>query len=188
MVDTPEESNGNDATEDNHLEKKTKRRRQRRRSKARQSKNSNNGTRKNNTPDDSNNNDDPVDPAIEQDEPGDGKHSPEKTSDDADPEGKLHQPVSGEDNSPDVIILEKHLEQENLHRRLIATARSLKKQKQRLKAAQDTLNRRWNKVLDTEEKYGADCHTKSYPKCKLLPEFDDEAIEPIQPKTTDQPD
>ena len=28
----------------------------------------------------------------------------------------------------------------NLHRRLIATARSLKKQKQRLKAAQDTLN------------------------------------------------
>ena len=31
---------------------------------------------------------------------------------------------------------------------------------------------------------------KSYPKRKLLPEFDDEAIEPIPPKnnTTDQPD
>ena len=43
-------------------------------------------------------------------------------------------------------------------------------------------------MLDTEEKYGGDRHTKSYPKRKLLPEFDDEAIEPIQPKTTDQLD
>ena len=123
-----------------------------------------------------------MDPAMEQDEPGDGEHSPEPTSDDADPEVKINQPVSGEENSPDddaLIIPEKLLEQENLHRRLIATARSLKKQKQRLKAAQDTLNRRWNKVLDTEEKYGGDRHTKSYPKRKLLPEFDDEVVEPI---------
>ena len=113
---------------------------------------------------------------------GDGEHSPGPTSDDADPEGKIHQPVSGEENSPDndaFIIPEKHLQQQNLHKRLIATARSLKKQKQRLKAAQDTLNYRWNKVLGTDEKYGGDRHTKSYPKCKLLPEFDDEAIEPI---------
>ena len=45
-------------------------------------------------------------------------------------------------------------------------------------------------MLDTEEKYGDDRHTKSYPKCKLLPEFDDEAIEPILLKnnTADQPD
>ena len=52
------------------------------------------------------------------------------------------------------------------------------------------LNHRWNKVLDTGEKYGGDRHTKSYPKRKLLPEFDDEEIEPIQPKykTVDQPD
>ena len=61
-------------------------------------------------------------------------------------------------------------------------------QKQSLKAAQDTLNRRWNKVLDAEEKYGGDHHTKSYPKRKMLPEFDDEAVEPTQPKMTDQPD
>ena len=60
----------------------------------------------------------------------------------------------------------------------MATARSLKKQKQWLKAAQETLNRRWNKVLDTEERYGDDRHTKSYPKRKLLPEFNDEAIPP----------
>ena len=67
---------------------------------------------------------------MEQDEPGDDEHSPEPTSDDADPEGKIHQPVFGEENSPDddaLIIPEKHLEQENLHRRLIATVRSLKK-------------------------------------------------------------
>ena len=103
-----------------------------------------------------------MDPAREQDEPRD-EHSLEPTSEDA--EGKIHQPVSGEENSPDedaFMIPEKLLEQENLHRRLIATARSLKKQKQRLKAAQDTLNRRWHKVLDTEEKYGDDRHTKSY--------------------------
>ena len=100
---------------------------------------------------------------MEQDEPGDDGHSPEPTSDDADPEGKIHQPVSEEENSPDddaLIILEKLLEQENLHRRLIATVRSLKKQKQRLKAAQDTLNRKWNKVLDTMEKYDDDIATQ----------------------------
>ena len=34
-------------------------------------------------------------------------------------------------------------------------------------------------MLDTEEKYGGNRQTKSYPKCKLLPEFDDEAIKPI---------
>ena len=70
-------------------------------------------------------------------------------------------------NSPDGdahIIPERHLEQENLHKRLIEIARSLKKQKQRLKTAQNTLNNKWNKVLDTEEKYGGNRHTKSYPK------------------------
>ena len=33
-------------------------------------------------------------------------------------------------------------------------------------------------MLDTEERYGDDRHTKSYPKRKLLPEFDDEAVPP----------
>ena len=33
-------------------------------------------------------------------------------------------------------------------------------------------------MLDTEERYGDDRHTKSYPKGKLLPEFDDEAVPP----------
>ena len=45
-------------------------------------------------------------------------------------------------------------------------------------------------MLDTEEKYGGSRHTKSYPKRKLLPEFNDEALEPTQPKNkmADQPD
>ena len=63
----------------------------------------------------------------------------------------------------------------------------MKKQKQRLKAAHESLNRRWNKVLDTEERYGDDRHTKTYPKCKLLPEFDDEAVPPKN-NTTRRPD
>ena len=42
-------------------------------------------------------------------------------------------------------------------------------------------------MLDTEEKYGDDRHTKSYPKCKLLPEFDDEAI-PTKNNTASKPD
>ena len=185
MVDTPKEGDGDDATKDNPLDKPPKQRR-RRRSKSHHSKNSDNGARNNNTPVDSKGNDAPMDPAMEQDELGDDEHSPELTSDDANLEGKIHQPVSGEGNSLDddaLIIPKKHSEQENLHRRLIAITMSLKKQKQKLKVAQDTLNRRWYKVLGTEEKYGGDRHTKSYPKCKLLPEFDDEAISagPIAP-------
>ena len=47
-----------------------------------------------------------------------------------------------------------------------------------------------DKVLDTEEKNGGSRHTKSYPKRKLLPEFDDEAIVPIplNNNTVDQTD
>ena len=41
---------------------------------------------------------------------------------------------------------------------------------------------RWSKVLKTADKYGNGHQTKSYPKRKLLPEFDEEAIEPPQSK------
>jgi len=37
------------------------------------------------------------------------------------------QSVPGEDNSPDDLTPDKLLEQKNLHKRLVATARSLKK-------------------------------------------------------------
>ena len=165
MVDTPKEGDGDDATKDNPLDKPPKRRR-RRRSKSRHSKNNNNSARNNNTPVHSKGNDDPMDPAMEQDELGHTKHSPEQKPNHGDPKGKTHQAASREEDFPDddAFIPEKHLEQENLHRRLMATARSLKKHKQRLKVAQDTLNRRWNKVLDTKEKYGRSARpTTSWP-------------------------
>ncbi len=157
------------------------------------SKNSDNGARGNNSPVDSRRNDDCTTPVAEHDQDANYKHSMDPTSEHDDTKDKPHETPSGEDNSPDEdahIIPETHLEQENLRRRLIATARSLKKQKQRLKAAQNTLNNKWNKVLDMEEKYDRNHHTKSYPKCKLLPEFDDEASEPTQPenKMADQLD
>ena len=55
--------------------------------------------------------------------------------------------VPGEDNSPDDLTPDKLLEQKNLHKRLFATARSLKKQKRKLKTAEDALRIRWGKVL-----------------------------------------
>ena len=53
---------------------------------------------------------------MDQDEPRDDEHSQEPTSDGADPGGNIHQPVSGEENSPDddaIIIPENLLEQES---------------------------------------------------------------------------
>ena len=78
MVDIPKEGDGNDVTKDNPLDKLPKRRR-RRRSKSRHSKSSDNNAGKNNTPVDSKGNDDPMNPAMEQDDLGDGEHSPEQT-------------------------------------------------------------------------------------------------------------
>ncbi len=68
----------------------------------------------------------------------------------------------------DFIMPEEPLEQECFKRRLIATARSLKKKQRQLQADQDLLNDRWSDVLAAEE-YGLKCPAKSYPKHKLLP-------------------
>ena len=122
---------------------------------------------------------------MEQDERDDGEHSPGPLSNHTDTKDTNYKPASEEEISQGddaFIVPKKPLEQKRLHQRLIATARSLKKQKQRLKAAQDTLNDRWNEVLDTEEQYDGNRQTKSYPKQKLLPEFDDEAIAPYRQK------
>ena len=75
---------------------------------------------------------------MEQDKQGDGKHSLGPLSNHSDAKDTNYQPVPIEEISLDddaFIIPEKQLEQEHLHQRLIATARSLKKQKQGLKAA-----------------------------------------------------
>ena len=58
----------------------------------------------------------------------------------------------------------------------------MKKQKWKLKTAEDVLRLRWSKVLETADKYGDSHQAKSYPKRKLLPEFDEEAVEPPQSK------
>ena len=188
MVDTPREGNGEETTED-APSKQPRRRRQQRRPKSRHSKNSDTSARGNNSPLDSGRNDKCTTRAAENYQDANCKHSTDPTSEHDDAKGKPHQTPSGEESSPDEdarIIPETHLEQENLRRRLIATTRSLNKQKQRLNVAQDTLNSKWNKVT----KYGGSYHKNSYPKHKLLSEFDDEALEPIQPKsdTANRPD
>ena len=144
MVDTPKEGNG-DKTPGNDPSKKQTKRRLRRRPKSRLGKNSDNSARENNTPVDSRGNNDHIAPAAEHDEAASSEHSTDPTSEHGNAEDKPHQTPSGKENSPDKdahIIPERHLEQENLHRRLIATMMSLKKQKQRLKATQNTLNSR----------------------------------------------
>ena len=95
---------------------------------------------------------------------------------------QIEHPVPGENNSPDDLTPDRLKEQKNLHKRLVATARSLKKQKRKLKTAEDAPRIRWSKVLNTADKYGNGHQSKSYPKRKLLPEFDEEAIEPPQSK------
>ena len=78
------------------------------------------------------------------------------------------------------IVPEDLVEKERFERRLIATAKSLKKKPQQLQADQDLLTDRWTEVLEAEE-YGLERPTKSYPKCMLLPQFKEEALEPTLP-------
>ena len=143
MVDTPKGSDNEeqrDATRDHSLEKQSNRR-CKRRSKSRLDKDSSH-----------------TDPAIEQGEPVDDEQAIEKPSEQ---DNLDKQSVPGEDNSPDDLTPDKLLEQKNLHKRLVATARSLKKQKRKLKTAEDALRIRWSKVLNTADKYGDGRRTKS---------------------------
>ena len=71
-------------------------------------------------------------------------------------------------------------EQERFKRRLIATARSLKKKQQQLQADQDLLTDRWTEVL-AAEKYGREPPTNSYLKHTLLPQLEEEPVEPTLP-------
>ena len=74
-------------------------------------------------------------------------------------------------------VPEDPVEQERFKRRLMATARSLKKKQQQLQADQDLLTDRWTKVLAGEE-YRLDRPTKVYPKHNLLPQLEKEALKP----------
>ena len=75
---------------------------------------------------------------------------------------------------------EEPLEQERFKRRLMATANSLKKMQQQLQADQDLLADRWTEVLAVEE-YELERPFKSYPKRKLLPYLEEEALKPTSP-------
>ena len=72
------------------------------------------------------------------------------------------------------------VEQERFKRRLIATSNSLKKKQQQLRADQDLLAHRWTEVLADEE-YELERPSKSYPKRRLLPRFEEEALKPMSP-------
>ena len=163
MVDTPKGSDDEehgDATRDRSLKKQSKRRRKRR-SKPRLDRDSSH-----------------TDPAIEQDEPADDEHAFEQPSEQGNLDKQTEHPVPGENNSPDDLTPNKLMEQKNLHKRLVATVHSLKKQKRKLKTMEDALRIGWSKVCNTADKYASSRRTKSYPKRKLLPEFDKEALEP----------
>ena len=112
MVDTPKRNDDEeqrDATRDRSLEKQSKRWRKRR--------------SKPNLDRDSSH----TDPAIEYGEPADDEHAIEQPSEQGNLDKQTEQPVPGEDNSLDDLTPDKLLEQKNLHKRLVATARSLKK-------------------------------------------------------------
>ena len=77
-------------------------------------------------------------------------------------------------------VPEDPIEQEHFKRRLIATSRSLKKKQHQLQADQNLLADRWTEVLAAEE-YRLEPPTKGYPKHKLLPQLEEEAVEPTLP-------
>ena len=133
MVDTPKESNGDKATEVNPPEKQPKHRCHRRRSKSRHSKNSDIGTGDNNTPDGAEDENNPAQPSFEQAEREDGQASPEEQAMDGEYEDDNCMPLSEDEVSlgdEEFIIPEDPVELERFKRRLIATAKSLKKKQQ----------------------------------------------------------
>ena len=102
---------------------------------------------------------------------------------DGDLEDDNYMPLSEDEVSlsdEEFIVPEDPIEQERFKCRLIATAKSLKKKQQQLQADQDLLTDRWTEVLAAEE-YGLERPTKSYLRHRLLPQFEDEALEPILP-------
>ena len=78
------------------------------------------------------------------------------------------------------VVPEDPVEQERFKRRLMATASSLKKKQQQLRADQDLLVDRWTEVLAAEE-HKLECPSKSYPKRRLLPRLEEEALKPTSP-------
>ena len=78
------------------------------------------------------------------------------------------------------IMREDPIEQERFKRWLMATINCLKKKQQQLQADQDLLADRWTKVLADEE-FELERPSKSYPKRRLLPHLEEEALKPHSP-------
>ena len=74
------------------------------------------------------------------------------------------------------VVPDDPVEQERFQCRLMATARSLKKKQQQLRADQDLLADRWTEVLTAEE-YELERPSKSYPKGRLLPRLEEETLD-----------
>ena len=128
MVDTPKEGDGDGTAEDEPSKKQPKRRRQRRRSKSRQSKYGDSSTGDNNTPERAEENPLQQDSAQE-----DGEASPHERAADREVEDDNYMPPSENEASLDddeFVMPEDPVEQKCFQRRLMATARSLKKKQQ----------------------------------------------------------
>ena len=102
---------------------------------------------------------------------------------DGESEDDNYMPLSEDEESlgdEEFFVPEDPVEQERFKRRLIATANSLKKKQQQLRADQDLLADRWTEVLAAEE-YELERPAKSYPKRRLLPQLEEEALKPTSP-------
>ena len=162
VVDTPKETNGDEAMEDNPSGRKAKHGRRRPRSKPRHS---NTGPGDEHNPDGAEEEYDPDQPAFEQAEQEDEQVSPDEQATDGYPEEDNYMPPSEDEISlgdDEFGVPEDPAEQERFKRRLIATARSLKKKQQQLQADQDLLIDRGTEVLAAEE-YGLERHAADRP-------------------------
>ena len=125
MVDTRKEGDGDGTMEDDPSKKQPKRRRQRRRSKSRQNKHGDSSTGYNNTPESVEEN--PLQQDLAQE---DGETSPHERAADKEVEDNNCMPPSEDEASLDddeFAVPKDPVEQERFQRRLMATARSLKK-------------------------------------------------------------
>ena len=105
-----------------------------------------------------------------------------------------YMPESEEDDSlgtEDFIVPEDPFKQEHFRRCLVAMARSLKRKQQLLQENTDALNEKWVEVLSAEQDMENRRHSapKSYPRRRLLPEFDEELADDLDrpPRGRDSP-
>src|SRR4051812_43055458 len=106
----------------------------------------------------------------------DGEAIPHERAADREVEDDNYMPPSEDEASLDddeFVVPSDPAEQERFKRRLLATANSLKKKQQQLRADQDLLADRWTEVLAAEE-YELERPSKNYPKHRPLPQSEGE--------------